>query len=267
MRAELEEMRVSGVPVTIFGNWLRRRRLNCARSQDMTPSKENRRQFVSFSFYRVSPEWRRLPQVERAEHRREFAEVIRRWSEQVGVLGYSLVGLRADCDFLLWRIAYSLDELQEMSAHLLRTHLGGYIQKPYSYLSMTRRSKYMIGSDRGQHSELPAMLKPGGCKYLFVFPMVRTRNWYVLPFEERERMVHELTRAGHEFTKAHANVMYSFGLDDQDFVITVETDEPSEMLERVLRLRESDSSTYVQRDTPNFTCVRATIEEMLEKIG
>jgi chlorite dismutase len=227
-----------------------------------------RRQFVSFSFYRILPEWRRLPLGEREEHRREFAEIIRKWNvpDTMKVLTYSLVGMRGDADMLLWRICYSVSCLQEMSSDLLRTRLGGYLETPYSFLGMTRRSEYLIG-DTDRHHELRGVVRPGGAQYLFVYPLVRTRTWYLLPFEDRQRMVSELVHLGHEFSGMHLHVIYSFGLDDQDFVLAIETDHPDTCVERVMRSREAEASPYTQRDTPMFTCAQASLEEMLERVG
>ncbi len=235
----------------------------------MNPHNESpRRQFVSFSFYRVLPEWRRLPLSEREEHRHEFAETLQKWNvpETMKVLTYSLAGMRGDCDMLLWRICYSASCLQEMSADLLRTRLGGYLETPYSYLGMTRRSEYEIGGDEHRHS-LRGVVRPGGCQFLFVYPLVRTRAWYMLPFEDRQRMVGELVGLAQEFRDTHLHVIYSFGLDDQDFVLAIETDSPDHYLDRVMRGRETEASPYTQRDTPMFTCVKTSVEEMLERIG
>jgi chlorite dismutase len=234
---------------------------------EMTPHKEvPRRQFVSFLFYRVLPEWRRLPLEQRESHRREFAETIRKWNvpDTMKVRTYSLVGLRGDCDLLVWRICYSVSCLQEMASDLLRTQLGGYLETPYSFLGMTRHSQYPITNiDQEMHNAEHL----GTAKFLFVYPLVRTRSWYLLPFEDRQRMIEELVRVGHEFPKTRLHVLYSFGLDDHDFTIAVETEHPDMYVERIMRLRETESSPYVQRDTPMFACVQASVEEMLERIG
>jgi chlorite dismutase len=229
----------------------------------------HRRQFVSFGFIKVAPEWRRLPSGEREEHRREFAEVITKWqvADTMKALTYSTVGLRADADFMLWRICYSLDCLQEMAAHLFRTRLGGYINVTHSLLGMTRHSEYAIGADTTVDRALKGVIRPGGHRYLIVYPLVRTRSWYVLPFEERRRMVNELIKLSSEFPNTRLNVAYSFGLDEQDFVIAVETDSPDEYQERMMEAKEIDISPFTERDQPKFTCVRVTLEDMLERIG
>jgi chlorite dismutase len=228
-----------------------------------------RRQFVSFISYKLMPEWRRLPRPQRQEHRQEFASVLRRWCvpDTMKVLTYSLVGMRADADFLLWQICYSLDCLQEMSAELLRTSLGGYLQARHSFLSMTRSSQYLIGSEPTAHSSMRGGITPGHCKYLSIYPLVRSNTWYALPFEQRQRMVNDLVKMTSDFSRIHLNFTYSFGLDDQEFVIILESDHPEDFLERMMQVRTIDVGSYVLRDTPSLTGVQTSPEEMLERIG
>ena len=62
------------------------------------------------------------------------------------------------------------------------------------------------------------------------------------------------------------NTTYSFGLDDQDFVVAFETEEPKDFLDLVMKLRETQSSKYTQRDTPIFTCMQMPMEKMLDQL-
>lgn len=232
-----------------------------------TQKEPHRQQYVAFSFFKVRPKWRRLQLAEREDQRRNFVETIRKW--QVGgsmkILTYSLVGLRADCDFMLWRICYSLDCMQQMSADLYRTSLGGYLEVTHNFLGMTRRSQYALSDE--PHPELRGVLQAGGSKYLFVYPLVRTRPWYLLPFHERQRMVHEITGLRNEFPNTRVNVAYSFGLDEQDFIVTLEGDHPEDFVERIQRLKETDASPYIQSDTPSFICVQTSLEDMADQLG
>lgn len=234
----------------------------------MNAKESHRRQFVNFSFFKVAPEWRRLSLAEREEHRREFAEIITRWqvADTMRALTYSTVGVRADSDFMLWRICYSLDCLQEMASDLLRSRLGGYITLSRAMLGMTRHSQYAIGNEKSEDT-LRGVVRPGGYRYLCVYPLVRTRSWYMLPFEERRRMVHELIKLSSDFPNTRLNVIYSFGLDEQDFIIVVETDSPDEYQDRMMQAKEIDISPYTERDQPRITCVRVSVEDMLERIG
>ncbi len=228
---------------------------------------EVKRQTIGFTFYKVLPEWRRLPAAERAEHRRQFAEVLLQWNQlnRMLTLSYSTVGLRGDCDMVLWTICYTVDDLNQMRAELLATPLGGYLETPYSYLSMTKRSQYLINGE--MHAESRTKLRPGGQKYIFIYPFWKTRAWYLLPLEERQRLMNEHIRIGQAYPRVKLNTTYSFGIDDQEFVVAFETNYPEDFLDLVQQLRETEISPYTLRDTPIFTCIRMTPEDMLERLG
>ncbi len=231
--------------------------------------KKLKRQTIGFTFFKVLPEWRRLPEAERAAHKQAFADVIKRWNQpgRLLTLTYSTVGLRGDVDMVLWRICYTPEDLNAMTAELLRTPLGGYLESPHNFLAMTKRSQYLIGHEHeGQHDSRGA-LRPGGQKYIFIYPFWKTRSWYVLPLEERQRLMAEHIRIGHLYPRVKLNTTYSFGLDDQEFVVAFETNYPEDFLDLVQQLRETEISPYTLKDTPIFSCIRMSPEEMLERLG
>jgi chlorite dismutase len=86
--------------------------------------------------------------------------------------------------------------------------------------------------------------------------MWKKRVWYRLPYERRKAMMVEHFAIGHRYPQVKINTAYSFGLDDQEFVVAFECDEPSAFLDLVMELRESQASRYTERETPIFTCVR-----------
>jgi chlorite dismutase len=240
-----------------------------ALKSDKTDWKQIKRQVIGFTFYRILPEWRRLPEAERAEHKRLFAEVVKRWNQpgRMLSLSYSTVGLRGDVDMVLWTISYSVDDLSRMRAELLQTPLGGYLETPYSYLSMTKRSQYLIGHEHEGQADSRGFLRPGGQKYIFIYPFWKTRAWYLLPIEERQRLMNEHIRVGHLYPRVKLNTSYSFGLDDQEFVVAFESNFPEDFLDLVQQLRETEISAYTLKDTPIFTCIRMTPEAMLDQLG
>jgi chlorite dismutase len=228
-----------------------------------------KRQMIGFSFFKVMPEWRRLPAAERAEHKRLFAEVLARWNQPGRLLSltYSTVGLRPDCDMVLWRICYSVDDLSEMMAELMATPLGGYLELANNYIAMTKRSPYLIGHEHeGQHDSRGS-IRPGGQKYIFIYPFWKTRAWYLLPAPERQRLMNEHIRIGHMFPRVKLNTTYSFGIDDQEFVVAFETNYPEDFLDLVQQLREVEISAYTLKDAPIYTCIRMTPEAMLDRLG
>jgi chlorite dismutase len=224
------------------------------------------RQLVSFCFYRVDPAWRRQPDL--AKHRQggDLRAVIDRYSKKLMVLTYSLVGLKADVDFLIWRVGERLEDLQEMSGAVRQTAMAGYLTMPYSYLSMTKRSTYVDKLDP-EHQDRRRFITPANAKYLFVYPFVKTREWYQLPFEQRQAMMDEHIQVGNKYPSVRLHTTYSFGLDDQEFVVAFETDSPQDFLDLVMELRGTKGSRYTLRDTPIFTCVRKPFAEILKELG
>jgi chlorite dismutase len=224
------------------------------------------RQFLNYAFYRVDPAFRRLPASERAAARDEFEALIRRWENHDSLIlrTYSLVGLRADCDFMLWRISTDLACFQEMSGEMNRTAFGAYLIPAYSFLSLQKRSQYVNRIEgSGEHLEL----LPGQGRYLFVYPFVKTRAWYNLSPHARQGMMDEHIHASLPFKGVRLNTSYSYGIDDQEFVVSFDSDYPQEFVDLVGRLRYTEASMYTLRDTPMFTCAKADIHQVLEQAG
>ena len=226
-----------------------------------------RRQVIKYNFYRVAPEWRRLPEAEREASKAEFAAVVEEAALHMQIRSYSLVGLRSDADLLLWCIDHSLEEHQELATLLNHTRLGPYLETPYSYLAMTHRSQYVDGHRHRGQEGTRLTVKPGGAPYLVIYPFVKTRAWYMLSPEERQQMMSTHIEVGHKYPTVHINTTYSFGLDDQEFVLAFETTSLSDFLDLVMELRESQVSSYTLRDTPIFTAIARPVQECLDALG
>ena len=183
------------------------------------------RQFVNFAFYRLDPEFRRLPNAEKHAARVEFVRVVSELPKGMMCLTYSTAGLKADCDIMLWRISPTPDDFQSQTAAMNRTRIGAYLSQPYSFLSMTKRSMYIDKLDPFHTVESRTHVIPGKRKYIFVYPFVKTRDWYLLPMEKRQEIMDGHIKVGNEFPSVKLNTTYSFGLDDQDFVVAFETED------------------------------------------
>jgi chlorite dismutase len=224
------------------------------------------RQFVNFTFYRVRPEWRLLDEQERERGKQEFIDAVEEFRRELLIHTYSITGLRSNADLMIWRIGYSLDPIQEMTARINRTGLGRYVEATQSFLSMTKRSMY-IDKDNPEHVEDRLHIVPGQSNYLFVYPFVKTREWYSRSVEERQEMMDEHIRIGSKYRSVKLHTTYSFGLDDQEFVVAFETDEPADFLDLVQELRETKASSFTLRDTPMYTCRQRPLAACLEALG
>jgi len=225
------------------------------------------RQFVNFMFFRVDRAFRALPADVKVAAKRELAEIVESYHGQMIVLPYSTLGLKAGIDFMLWRIGFDIDPFQKMAADINKSVLGQYLEVPQSFLAMTKHSQYVEEHVHEGQEGRRLRIVPGKRPFLFVYPFVKTRDWYLLPMPERQRIMNEHIAIGHKYPRVKINTTYSFGLDDQDFVVAFESDTADEFLDLVQELRETESSKYTVRDTPMFTCRRTSMEEILDSIG
>jgi len=232
------------------------------------PLQPGRRQYVKFTFYKVDREWRRLDGSTRDRQIVEFRDLVEAWSRRNLVRCYSTMGTRGDVDFMLWQVSYELDDVQRMASELMGTELAGWLTVPHSYLSMTKHSTYVeryAGPTGDRATRLS--LAPGGAKYLFVYPLTKVREWYGLSKEERQEAMNQHMAIGATYSSVKINTTYSFGLDDQEFTLAFETDEPGDFLDLVQELRGSISSAYTASDVPLFTCASTTAEGMLRALA
>lgn len=226
----------------------------------------SKRQYLRFAFYRVDPLWRRLPADEQISHKRELMDAIMGFKRRMLLRPYTLMGTRADAELLLWQISENPAIFQELATAIARTRMGGYLQMAYSYFSQTKRSIYEIRSPLNEHQD-QLIVQPTDAKYLFVYPFIKTRDWYQMSLHARQGMIDEHIEVGRRYPSVKLNTTYCFGLDDYEFIVAFETDEPSDFLDLVQDLRETEASRYTKQDTPLFSCMSMGLSDALDTLG
>src|ERR671926_1593356 len=146
------------------------------------------RQFVKYPFLKVDPAWRRLDDERRAADKREFLAACENYAEERLLRAFSTVGTRGDTDMMLLTQATNLERIHEFHVVLAQSGLMKWCSIPYSYLALTKASEY---SDESRLE-----VRPQHAKYLFVYPFVKTREWYRLDPAERRRIMQEHIRVG-----------------------------------------------------------------------
>jgi chlorite dismutase len=159
---------------------------------------------------------------------------------------------------MLWASSPGLADIHDFHVVLAQSGLMGWAETPYSYLAMTKESEYS--------EEERLEIRASQARYLFVYPFWKRREWYRLPAPERKRIMDEHIEIGRRYPTISINTTYSFGLDDQEFVVSFETDEPADFLDLVHELRSSESSSYTLRDTPIFTCIQTSVRRALDAL-
>jgi chlorite dismutase len=218
-----------------------------------------RRTFVKFTFLKLDPAWRRLSDAERVRDKAEFQAACEDFAEDRSLRAYSTVGTRGDADLMLLSQSPILEDIHTFHVVLGQSGLAKWASIPYSYLAMTKLSQYSEESIRQE-------LAVSDRKYLFVYPFEKKREWYTLPLEERRRIMTTHIEVGRRYPEISINTAYSFGLDDQEFVVSFEGDEPGDFLDLVQELRGTESSAYTLRDTPIFTCISMSLRRALDAL-
>ncbi|MDX1622941.1 MAG: chlorite dismutase family protein [Gemmatimonadota bacterium] len=223
----------------------------------------NHRDFVHVLALSLDPAWRRLPSEQRRADAIAFLEAAEEAAERVTTYTYSMIGTRADASFLFWRLGSSIEEIEETAASLLRSGLGRWCDIGYTMVGMVRPSQYV--KERTPQEE--AMFTGERSRYIIVYPFVKTAEWYLTQEEERRKQMSEHIRVGRRYPSIQQLLAYSFGLDDQEFIVAYETDELEPFQDLVRDLRETEGRLATVRDTPQLVGIHRPLETILEMLG
>lgn len=210
----------------------------------------------------LDPAWRRLSAETRRDTAATFAAAVSA-DPTVTTETYSSVGIKAGTDLLIWRLAPSLADLEVAAARALRTGLGRWLTVRQSLLGLIGDSQYVARPTSQEQS----LFEGERARYLIVYPFTKSTEWYLLPREVRQGSMNEHMRVGHAYPQVRQLLAYSFGLDDQDFVVAYETDDLSAFSSLVRDLRATEGRRSTVRDTPILTAIHRPIAEILELLG
>ena len=175
---------------------------------------------------------------------------------------YSTLGLRDDAEFLFWFAAKSIDEIQNVISKLYLTVFGKYILPSRAYLSCTRPSSY---AKKGTVSSFVLGNEPQ--KFVVVYPFTKTREWYLLPQEQRQKMMDQHITVSEKYPQVTLNTTYSFGISDHDFMLAFECEDLRDFQNLIMDLRQTKVSAYIAIDTPMITCVKKDIIPLITSLG
>lgn len=217
--------------------------------------------YVDFLFFKLDPLFRRLEDKEKNTAVQLFKKSLEEGGRALKIRPYLTLGLRAEVDILFWVVGEDLERIQKFIKTLYQTTVGKYLSLVYSFVALKKPSPYALPHKQAFEEDLPPK------KFVFVYPFVKSREWYLLPFEKRKAIMEEHLRVGHEYPSVRLNTTYSFGLGDQDFVLAFEADNPSDFENLVQRLRETEGSRYTVRDTPMIIGTFQSVNTLLEGLG
>ena len=147
---------------------------------------------------------------------------------------YSTLGLRDDAEFLFWFAAETVEEIQNVISKLYLTVFGKYIIPSRVYLSCTRPSTY---ARKGTLSSFVLGNEPQ--KFVIVYPFTKTREWYLLPQAQRQKLMDQHINVSEKHPQVTLNTTYSFGIGDQDFMLAFECDDLVDFQNLIMELRQT----------------------------
>jgi chlorite dismutase len=220
--------------------------------------------FVHVLALGIAPEWRRRPDDERRADLDAFCAAERSAGEGgVGSLFFTSIGLEPGVDIVLWRTSEAVDALERAAARLLATGLGRWTEVRQSFLGRTGPSQYVVKPTSQDHG----LTGDDAMRYLVVYPFTKSTDWYLTPREMRQAVMNEHMKVGRRFPMVRQALAYSFGLDDQDFIVAYETDDLPAFGDLVRELRATEARRSTASDTPILTAVHRPVREILELLG
>jgi chlorite dismutase len=209
----------------------------------------------------LDPAWRRLPAAERAADADAFVSIFESFEGITRT--YSMIGIEVGADILVWRLVDSPEALEEAAAGLLRTGMGRWLTPRNSFVGLIGDSQYVARPTRQEQSLFEG--DPG--KYLIVYPFTKSTDWYLLSSDVRQGVMNGHIKVGHRYPQVRQLLAYSFGLDDQDFIVAYETDDLPAFGALVRELRGTESRRATVQDTPILAAIRRTPREIVDLLG
>jgi chlorite dismutase len=218
--------------------------------------------FVQALALGLDPGWRRLPHEQRCEDARTFAAAV---EDAPGVTThcYSMIGLQPGTELMIWRLSPTLDALEEAAAAALNSGLGRWLRVTESLLGVIQASQYVKRPTAQEQS----LFSGERSRYLIVYPFTKSSDWYLLGRETRQGIMNEHMRVGHDYPQVRQLLAYSFGIDDQDFLVAYETDDLAVFGELVRALRSTESRRSTVRDAPILIGTRRPLAEITRLLG
>lgn len=212
----------------------------------------------NFSLWTV---WRRDPQRPVAsDDAAELSDLVDALAEEgVTVRGfYDVSGMRSDTDLMIWLHGPAAEQLQAATRRLRRTSLLSPLLPAWSAMAVHRDSEFnkahVPGYLRGEHAR----------DWLVVYPFVRSYEWYLLPDDERRTMLADHGRRGAAFASVVANTMPAFALGDYEWMLPMESDSLTDLVDMMRDLRYTDARLHVREELPFHTGRRIPVDEIPE---
>ncbi|BDZ40248.1 hydrogen peroxide-dependent heme synthase [Microbacterium suwonense] len=205
--------------------------------------------------------WRRNPDAPvTATDATELETIVANVEESgVTVRGfYDVSGLKADADLMVWLHGSTAEELQRALRRLRRTDLLRPLLPVWNVLGVHRDAEFNRAHVPGFLRGIPAK------QWLCLYPFVRTPEWYLASDDDRRRMLADHGRKGAAHTGVTANTVAAFALGNYEWLLPLEADDPTELVDLMRDLRYTEARRYVKEEVPFYTGRRLRLDEIAD---
>jgi peroxiredoxin len=246
--------------------------------------------------------WRATPSADRDRIAAEAASLLQKLERKaptetnpdapVQTALFSELGHKGD--LILVHFRESFEALNQVELDIAQTALYGYLTPTHSYVSVVElglyessRKTYEAATAKGfaahtpeWKAEIAASLQRGAdamaprlfpaipdAKYLCFYPMDRLRaedkNWYTVPFAERQRMMHEHGLIGRRYSDVVKQIISgSIGMDDWEWGVDLFAEDPVIFKKLIYEMRFDEVSAVYALFGSFYLGVRLPIDNL-----
>ena len=217
--------------------------------------------YAYYPVFRATAALRAMDEMEALNAAHDAQILFKEWEDRVHVRGhYSTAAFRPDADLLMWWVASSPDDVQELLTSFRRSALGRQLEQTWAFMGVTRPPETAP-------DHRPAFVRGDAPRrFVSVYPFVRSPEWYLLPKEERGGLLAEHGEMGRRFPGVLPNTTSAFGLGDWEWILAFEADDLRELVDCIRFLRTSKSRLYMKVETPFVTGVRKDLSEVIRDV-
>jgi chlorite dismutase len=216
--------------------------------------------FHSYIFFDSDAGLQSLTKTKIAKAKKDFTALFSK-NKHVRTEAYGTLGFKAGTRFALNLNAKTPEDIQDLLTALLHTELGKHLRITYTLFGMTRSSQY--------NPHKPPTEADWGRphRYLVVYPFTKTVEWHLKPYDERRQIMWAHVQVGKKHSeRISQRLLYSYGLDDHEFIVSYYMDDLEAFVQLVMDMRETESRRHTKNDLPIFMCIHMPLHEALETI-
>ncbi len=217
--------------------------------------------YSSFLFLKLKTDFRLLVSNEKIAAKQEFENLIGSCQEKIFLRTYFMTGLKKSCDILFWRMSEDLQFLQEICSRTFSMGIGKYFEQTDSYIGMYKApagTKDIFSFMQGNF---------GIYKYLLVHPLIKSQIWYEMTHMERESLINERAKVLSAYGDIKENFFHSYGIDDQDMVVTRESKSLEKLVEATKELKKQRIKNYTLSDRPVYLAIGRDLRDILDGLS